>query len=149
MSDETPESAFDALRQSIAEAVGDRSVGDTAAVIAGLNQLGWHIGRIEEWAAVDRAKRTAAEQAAPPDYTAMNGAEFQRAVGADPAKWAAAFLQSWAERGWHVSELSQWFADAMHAAVKAHGTPLRDVATMPLEELRQTVRDELKVDKPE
>jgi hypothetical protein len=62
----------------------------------------------------------------PPDYTTMSGAEFQRAVGADPEKWAEAFCQSIAysrcgerltlDRGFVLS----WFRDAMDAAVKAH-----------------------------
>jgi len=64
-----------------------------------------------------------------PDYTAMSGAEFQRAVGADPAKWAAAFCQrmvSETARQNHIhvvispETVAVWFRDAMHAAVKAH-----------------------------
>ena len=31
-----------------------------------------------------------------PDYTTMSGAQFQRAVGADPERWAAAFLAAYA-----------------------------------------------------
>jgi hypothetical protein len=62
-----------------------------------------------------------------PDYTIMTGAEFQRAVGADPEKWAMAFVQSKSEgvtdpvileRRMH--EVLPWFRDAMDAAVKAH-----------------------------
>ncbi len=57
-----------------------------------------------------------------PDYTTMSGAEFQRAVGADPAKWAEAFIQR-AEKDarLHLStdNVADWFRDAMDAAVKA------------------------------
>jgi hypothetical protein len=57
------------------------------------------------------------------DYTKLSGAEFQRAVGTDPEKWAEAFVQSE-----HLSEhlrdelrdvLAGYFRDAMEAAVKA------------------------------
>jgi hypothetical protein len=65
-----------------------------------------------------------------PDYTTMSGAEFQRAVGADPEKWAAAlsqFLTSAAPPGTPPAPLlTSWFVDAMAAAVKAHSLgPLR------------------------
>ena len=66
-----------------------------------------------------------------PDYTTMSGAEFQRAVGADPEKWAEAYCQ----RSAHLTHkeatedrhhIGMWFADAMAAAVKAHRLdPLR------------------------
>ena len=58
--------------------------------------------------------------AAQPDYTTMSGAEFQRAVGVDPKKWAAAFMQrhlrSAAVIGFDNDELARWFRDAMDAA---------------------------------
>ena len=61
-----------------------------------------------------------------PDYTTMSGAEFQRAVGADPDKWAEAFAQRAAAMSESLSdglrdELAQWFRDAMDAAVRAQG----------------------------
>ena len=70
---------------------------------------------------------------APPDYTAMNGAEFKRAVGVDPDKWAEAFIQSafWLQsfrgivqaaggpEGNQQAVVAGWFRDAMEAAVKA------------------------------
>jgi hypothetical protein len=60
-----------------------------------------------------------------PDYTTMSGAEMRRAVGADPVKWAAAYLQ-YRER--HVrdgysTDAEQWFRDAMDAA-RAEGQRL-------------------------
>jgi hypothetical protein len=74
---------------------------------------------------------------APPDYTTMTGAEFQRAVGTDPAKWAYACLARWpaALDRWpraaveatdpppppgpeQVERLADWFANAMDAARK-------------------------------
>ncbi len=57
-----------------------------------------------------------------PDYTTMSGAEFQRAVGADPDKWAEAFLQRR-----HMLDVKSldlqvwvrgWFRDAMDAACR-------------------------------
>jgi hypothetical protein len=62
----------------------------------------------------------------PPDYTTMSGAEFQRAVGVDPEKWAVAMLQAMylpPERTTNkeqIAFLAKWLADAMDAAVKAH-----------------------------
>ena len=64
--------------------------------------------------------------AKPPDYTTMSGAEFQRAVGADPEKWAEAVLQDWQTnpraqvatiRDW----LCDWLRDFGNATVKAQG----------------------------
>jgi hypothetical protein len=67
----------------------------------------------------------------PPDYMGMNGAEFQRAVGTDPEKWAEAFEQRMgravadseftlsASREARVAYMVGWFRDAMEAAVKA------------------------------
>ena len=53
------------------------------------------------------------------DYNTMSGAEFQRAVGADPEKWAEAFIQR-AEKDarLHLStdNGADWFRDAMDAA---------------------------------
>ena len=58
----------------------------------------------------------------PPDYTTMTGAQFQRAVGVDPERWAEAFIQQ--RRSGHIvvdqETMRAWFADAMDAAVKAH-----------------------------
>jgi len=79
----------------------------------------------------------------PPDYTTMTGAQFQRAVGADPEKWAEAFMRHATSittgshedgslkvysskmheahtREERVAYMVQWFRDAMEAAVKAH-----------------------------
>ena len=56
------------------------------------------------------------------DYTKLSGAEFQRAVGVDPEKWAEAFIQR-AEKderlGLSTDNVASWFRDAMEAAVKA------------------------------
>ena len=63
----------------------------------------------------------------PPDYTAMSGAEFQRAVGTDPEKWAEAYMQCAdpaLSRSHAVASLAQWFTDAMAAAVKAKPLPI-------------------------
>ena len=63
----------------------------------------------------------------PPDYTAMSGAEFQRAVGTDPEKWAEAYMQCAdpaLSRPHAVAALTHWFADAMSAAVKAKPPPI-------------------------
>jgi hypothetical protein len=62
----------------------------------------------------------------PPDYTTMSGAEFQRAVGADPTKWAEAFAQRAAAMNELISddlqdELVVWFRDFGAAAVRAQG----------------------------
>ena len=62
-----------------------------------------------------------------PDYTTMSGAEFQRAVGADPEKWAEAFDQAVLAKAGNeprghderVAFWLGWFRDAMAAAVKA------------------------------
>jgi hypothetical protein len=59
---------------------------------------------------------------APPDYTTMSGAEFQRAVGTDPERWAEAFCQTVKLRGFEPDLVGSWFRDAMHAAVAAHPT---------------------------
>ena len=58
-----------------------------------------------------------------PDYTTMSGAEFQRAVGADPEKWAEA-LSQYLSRDLPPGApkaplLVTWFRDAMKAAVRA------------------------------
>jgi len=57
----------------------------------------------------------------PSDYTAMSGGEFKHAVGADPAKWAEAFLQRAplarsGGRDDQLRELTGWFSDCMEAA---------------------------------
>lgn len=60
----------------------------------------------------------------PPDYRSMTGAQFQAAVGTDPAKWAEAFTQvgrPWAERSERVALLTVWFRDAMEAARAERG----------------------------
>lgn len=57
-----------------------------------------------------------------PDYTTMSGAEFQRAVGADPEKWAAAFCQAMKADGYDrmsIALVSKWFRDAMRARLSA------------------------------
>jgi hypothetical protein len=53
------------------------------------------------------------------DYTKLSGAEFQRAVGADPEKWAEAFMQQDCLSGRDIDVIAGWFRDAMEAAVKA------------------------------
>jgi hypothetical protein len=71
-----------------------------------------------------------------PDYTTMSGAEFQRAVGTDPEKWADAFAQQFRQVAagvpslcdtpeqiarWLDEILTGWFRDAMDAArAEAH-----------------------------
>lgn len=67
------------------------------------------------------------------DYSTMTGAEFQRAVGADPEKWAEAFMQmlrheEYADRMVRDDVVQRWFRDAMAAAAdealnKAHTWP--------------------------
>lgn len=52
-----------------------------------------------------------------PDYTAMSGADFQRAVGVDPQAWAVAFRQREAQ-GLDAEMLERWFADAIDAGRK-------------------------------
>jgi hypothetical protein len=69
-----------------------------------------------------------------PDYTKLSGAEFQRAVGVDPEKWAEAFVQSWAfgvhpgvkDRAEKVAQTADWFRDAMAAAVRDAVAPRWD-----------------------
>ena len=53
-----------------------------------------------------------------PDYTTMSGAEFKRAVGADPEKWAEAFIQRGHMPVFIRANMVAWFRDAMEAAVK-------------------------------
>ena len=61
-----------------------------------------------------------------PDYEAMSGAEFQRAVGDDPAKWTEAAAQNAAAQGIKVERewLLIWFTDAMDAARR---NPIKEV----------------------
>ena len=61
-----------------------------------------------------------------PDYTTMTGAQFRRAVGVDPEKWAMAFTQSKSEGitdaailERRMQEVLPWFRDAMTAAAAA------------------------------
>jgi hypothetical protein len=55
----------------------------------------------------------------------LSGARFQREVGADPDKWAAAFLAAYAQADGVRTDadrqafVASWFRDAMDAAVKA------------------------------
>jgi len=80
----------------------------------------------------------------PPDYTTMTGAQFQRAVGADPEKWAEAFMQHatsittgshedgslkvYAAKMMHeahtreerVAYVTGWFRDFAEAVLKEH-----------------------------
>ncbi len=57
-----------------------------------------------------------------PDYSTMSGAEFQRAVGVDPAKWASAFLAAYAAHDAVRTDrdrqafVASWMRDAMDAA---------------------------------
>ena len=55
------------------------------------------------------------------DYRTMSGADFQRAVGTDPEKWAEAFIQQ-AEHdkrhGFSTDNVAKWFADAIEAGRK-------------------------------
>jgi hypothetical protein len=61
------------------------------------------------------------------DYTRLSGAEFQRAVGADPEKWAEAFRQRELPNiDIDTDEIAAWFRDAMEAAVKAAKPGLSD-----------------------
>jgi len=61
-----------------------------------------------------------------PDYTTMSGAQFARAVGADPEKWAEAFVQQYPAQVsppdradcWREL-LATWFRAAMDAARSA------------------------------
>jgi len=56
------------------------------------------------------------------DTTTMTGAQFRRHVGADPEKWAAAFLAEYARADGLRTEAGRqgfvmaWFRDAMEAA---------------------------------
>jgi hypothetical protein len=51
------------------------------------------------------------------DYRSLSGAEFQRAVGTDPDKWAEAFRQrEMPNIDIDTAEIARWFADAMEAA---------------------------------
>jgi hypothetical protein len=54
---------------------------------------------------------------APPDYTTMTGAEFQRAVGTDPERWAEAFMQRH-RNALQRDALTDYFRNAMDAARK-------------------------------
>ena len=61
------------------------------------------------------------------DYTKLSGAEFQRAVGADPDKWAEAFRQrELPGTDIDTAEIASWFRDAMAAAVKDAVAPRWD-----------------------
>ena len=71
------------------------------------------------------------------DYTTLSGAEFKRAVGVDPEKWAEAFEQRSqrsiaGDEAWlrtheqRVEYIASWFRDAMEAAVKATEPPSVD-----------------------
>jgi hypothetical protein len=56
------------------------------------------------------------------DTTTMNGAQFRRHVGTDPAKWAEAMLDATAtaftaSKAERIALVAQWFRDAMEAAV--------------------------------
>ena len=64
-----------------------------------------------------------------PDYEAMSGAEFQREVVTDPARWAEAFLEAahsftGKNKGDRLAFVAGWFADAMEAARK---NPIKEV----------------------
>jgi hypothetical protein len=56
-----------------------------------------------------------------PDYEAMSGADFMRAVGDDPDKWADAAARNAVTQGYRVERdwLRVWFGDAMEAARNA------------------------------
>jgi hypothetical protein len=55
----------------------------------------------------------------------LSGAKFQREVGADPERWAAAFLAAYAKAEGvrtdadRLAFVAGWMRDAMDAAVKA------------------------------
>lgn len=53
-----------------------------------------------------------------PDYLAMDGAEFRRAAGADPEKWAEAFMQRQDAEFIDVVNMAAWFRMAMAAAAE-------------------------------
>jgi hypothetical protein len=73
----------------------------------------------------------------PVDYTTMSGAEFQRAVGVDPRKWAEAFTAviDASLQGKALSDEDRiafaegWFRDAMDAARKDRWLPCQPVST--------------------
>ena len=48
-----------------------------------------------------------------PDTTTMSGAQFQRAVGTDPAKWAEAFVRAYDRDGMHEAGSAERAAYAM------------------------------------
>jgi hypothetical protein len=50
-----------------------------------------------------------------PDSTTLTGAEFQRHVGTDPAKWAEAFQAAY-DRD-RTTDLAQWFRDYAEVCV--------------------------------
>jgi hypothetical protein len=60
------------------------------------------------------------------DYRTMSGAEFKRAVGVDPEKWATAFVQRRLSPVYLLEDVAVWFRDAMEAAVKAAVAPRWD-----------------------
>ena len=57
------------------------------------------------------------------DTTTLTGAQFRREVGADPEKWAAAFLAAYAKAEGvrtdadRLAFVAGWMRDAMDAAV--------------------------------
>lgn len=71
--------------------------------------------RIAEFEAIGRwaLQRMRSDMTDAPDYTAMSGADFQRAVGVDPERWAAAFTQHQSEQ--IPIDVVRWFADAIDA----------------------------------
>jgi hypothetical protein len=75
-----------------------------------------------------------------PDYEAMSGADFQRAVGDDPEKWADAAAQNAVTQGYRVERdwLRVWFGDAMEAGRKGS---IQDAIKPVIAELK-TFRDE-------
>ena len=60
-----------------------------------------------------------------PDTTTLTGAQFRREVGADPERWAAAFLAAYAQAEGvrtdadRLAFVAQWFRDAMVEASRA------------------------------
>jgi len=58
-----------------------------------------------------------------PDTTTLTGAQFRREVGADPERWAAAFLAAYAQAEGvrtdadRLAFVTGWMRDAMNAAV--------------------------------
>ena len=54
------------------------------------------------------------------DYRTMSGADFQRAVGTDPEKWAEAFRQRELPNvDIDTAEIAGWFRDAIEAGRRA------------------------------